>query len=83
MSNTFFQRAKNLQGGFSPLRPFLVTDLDVIVALLVFQMLWFQQIIPYTNTQLQIRPVVLSLFYIPYPFIKQDYQIYPRYTQSC
>jgi len=28
-------------------------------------------------------PVVLNLFYISYPFIKQDHQIYPQYTQSC
>ena len=26
-------------------------------------------------------PVVLNLFYISYPFIRQDYQIYPQYTQ--
>ena len=29
------------------------------------------------------RPVVLDLFYISYPFIEQDYQIYPQYTQWC
>jgi len=29
------------------------------------------------------RPVVLKIFYISYPFIKQDHQIYPRYTQWC
>jgi len=28
-------------------------------------------------------PVVLNLFYISYPFIKQDYQIYLQYTQWC
>jgi len=27
------------------------------------------------------KPVVLNQFYIPYPFIEQDYQIYPQYTQ--
>jgi len=27
--------------------------------------------------------VVLNLFCISYPFIKQDCQIYPQYTQSC
>ena len=29
------------------------------------------------------RPVVLNLFYVFYPFIKQDYQIYPQWTQWC
>jgi len=31
------------------------------------------------------RPVVLNLFYISYPFIKQDYRIYPQaqYTHWC
>jgi len=29
------------------------------------------------------RAVILNLFYISYPFIKQDYQIYPQYTQWC
>jgi len=27
------------------------------------------------------RAVVFNLFYISYPFIEQDYQIYPQYTQ--
>ena len=27
------------------------------------------------------RPVVLNLFYMSYPFIKEDYKIYPQYTQ--
>ena len=29
------------------------------------------------------KPVVLKHFYISYPFIKQDYQIYHQYTQCC
>jgi len=28
-------------------------------------------------------PVLLNLFYISYPFIAQDYQIYSQYTQWC
>ena len=27
--------------------------------------------------------MVLILFYISYPFIRQDYQIYPQYTEWC
>jgi len=27
--------------------------------------------------------VVLNLFYMSYPFIKQDFQIYLQYTQWC
>jgi len=29
------------------------------------------------------RPLVRNLFYTSYPFLKQDYQIYPQYTQRC
>jgi len=29
------------------------------------------------------NPVVLKIFYISYPFIQQDCQIYPQYTQLC
>ena len=27
--------------------------------------------------------LVLNLFYVPYPFIKQDHQIYPQYVHWC
>jgi len=29
------------------------------------------------------KPVVRKHFYISYPFIEQDYQIFPQYTQCC
>jgi len=32
---------------------------------------------------LHTRAVVLNLFYMSYPFIKQDYQIYLQYSQWC
>jgi len=32
---------------------------------------------------LQAKPVVLNRFYISYPLVKQDYQIYSQYTQWC
>ena len=35
----------------------------------------------YAPTNSSSRSVVLNLVYISYPFIKQDYQIYPQYTQ--
>jgi len=34
-----------------------------------------------TSLQLYPSPVVPNLFYISYPFVKQDYQIYSQYTQ--
>jgi len=43
----------------------------------------FQTVSTSTKATNLVRTVVLNVFYISYPFIKQDYQIYPQYTQWC